>query len=57
MNVNFWFPVIIKNICKRLQEIAGKPAHGLHTQPSGYRKTGAGGTEGHEAVGHVKRRS
>ena len=28
----------------------GKPARGLRAQPSGYRKTGADGTEGHEAV-------
>lgn len=29
---------------------AGKPARGLRAQPSGYRKTGADGTEGPEAV-------
>jgi len=35
--------------------IAGKSAWGLHTQPSGYRKTGTDGTEGYKAMGHVKR--
>ena len=34
----------------------GKPARGLRAQPSGYRKTGADGTEGHEAVGYTKKR-
>ena len=33
----------------------GKPARGLRAQPSGYRKTGADGTEGHEAVGYTKK--
>ena len=46
--------VLEYNIYKRLQEIAGKPARGLRAQPSGYRKTGADGTEGHEAVGYTK---